>query len=116
MINCTETAIAELLRLKKNLDFDHEVAQRDRVYVRLKIEKGGCQDYVYQLNFDGEISEDDEKISPITDITIVIDRTSYQYLKDIKIDYTEDLMGGAFQFKNPNIKEHCTCGLSFKLD
>jgi Fe-S cluster assembly iron-binding protein IscA len=25
-------------------------------------------------------------------------------------------MGGAFQFKNPDISNHCTCGLSFVLD
>lgn len=109
MINCTQTAIEELKRLKNNSDLDTS-------YVRIKIEKGGCQDYVYQLSFDQEIQENDQKISPDSDVTIVIDRTSYQYLENVKIDYTEDLMGGAFQFKNPQIKEHCTCGLSFKLE
>lgn len=109
MINCSQTAIEELKRLKNNSDFETS-------YVRIKIVKGGCQDYVYQLSFDQEIQENDQKICPDSDITIVIDRTSYKYLENVKIDYTEDLMGGAFQFKNLDIKEHCTCGLSFKLN
>lgn len=109
MINCTQTAIEELKRLKNNSGLDTS-------YVRIKIKKGGCQDYVYQLSFDQEIEENDQKISPDSDVTIVIDRTSYKYLENLKIDYIEDLMGGAFQFKNPHIKEHCTCGLSFKLE
>ncbi|MGI0479437.1 HesB/IscA family protein [Geminocystis sp. CENA526] len=108
MINCTQTAIEEIKRLKNSSDSENS-------YVRIKIEKGGCKDYVYQLNFDQEIRENDEKISSDSDITIVIDRNSYQYLENLKIDYIEDLMGGAFQFKNIDIQEHCTCGLSFKL-
>lgn len=108
MINCTQTAIEEIKRLKNNSDLENS-------YVRIKIEKGGCKDYVYQLSFDQEIKENDEKISPDSEITMLIDRTNYEYLENLTIDYIEDLMGGAFQFKNIYIKEHCTCGLSFKL-
>ncbi|WP_017292730.1 HesB/IscA family protein [Geminocystis herdmanii] len=109
MINCTQTAIEELKRLKNNYDLDTS-------YVRIKIEKGGCKDYVYQLSFAQEIEENDHTISPDLDVTIVIDRTHYEYLENLTIDYIEDLMGGGFQFKNIDIKEHCTCGLSFKLE
>ncbi|BAQ66220.1 iron-sulfur cluster assembly accessory protein [Geminocystis sp. NIES-3709] len=129
MITCTETAIAEIKRLRcqrhsvrsqtvsltsKNTTED-SILDTSNSYIRIKIEKGGCADYVYQLTFDTKSQPEDHQLSPDSDVTIIVDRDSYQYLQNLKIDYTEDLMGGAFQFKNIDIRDHCTCGLSFAL-
>ena len=109
MINLTQTAIAEIRRLGSNL-------QLTNGYVRIQIKKGGCSDYVYELNLDSQPQGEDRQFSHDADTTIIVDSHSYQYLQNLTIDYTEDLMGGAFQFKNPDISNHCTCGLSFVLD
>ncbi len=109
MINLTETAIAEVKRLRSSLELTTS-------YVRIQITKGGCADYVYELNLDSQPQQEDRQFSHDSDTNIIVDPHSYQYLQNLRIDYTEDLMGGAFQFKNPDITNHCTCGLSFVLD
>jgi iron-sulfur cluster assembly protein len=108
MINLTETAIAEIKRLGANLDLSKD-------YVRIQIKKGGCADYVYELKLESQPQEEDHQLCQDSDIKIIVDSYSYQYLQNLTIDYTEDLMGGAFQYKNPNIFNHCTCGISFSL-
>ena len=34
-------------------------------------------------------------------------------LKDIEIDYSDDLLNGGFKIKNPNAERTCGCGTSF---
>ncbi|MBL1209582.1 iron-sulfur cluster assembly accessory protein [Geminocystis sp. GBBB08] len=109
MINLTENAIAEVKRLRASLEINNN-------YVRILLKKGGCADYVYDLNLESHPQEGDRQFSALLDIIILVDAHSYQYLQNLKIDYAEDLMGGAFQFKNPDISNHCTCGLSFALE
>lgn len=108
MINFSDTAIVELKRLREYLETENS-------YVRIKIAEGGCADYVYQLTFDNNPQKDDHQFKANDEIQVVIDDETYPYVKNLKIDYTEDLMGGAFQFKNIDIRDHCTCGLSFYL-
>lgn len=108
MINLTQNAIAEVKRLRSSLELSKD-------YVRIQIKKGGCADYVYELKLDSQPQEEDHQFSLDSEIKIIVDAYSYQYLQNLTIDYIEDLMGGAFQYKNPNIFNHCTCGLSFSL-
>ncbi|MGB3572179.1 MAG: hypothetical protein WBA01_09045, partial [Phormidesmis sp.] len=37
------------------------------------------------------------------------------YIKDLKIDFAEDLTGGAFRFDNPLATESCRCGHAFAV-
>jgi iron-sulfur cluster assembly accessory protein len=47
--------------------------------------------------------------------TVVIDPVSLQYLAGSKLDFTDDLIGAAFQVVNPNATASCGCGTSFAL-
>jgi iron-sulfur cluster assembly accessory protein len=108
MINLTSRAIAELERLKKQQESSDK-------YLQVKVSQGGCLDFVYQLNFADESHEEDIQINHDSGIVIITDEKSHQQLQNLTIDYLEDLMGGAFQFKNPDIPHHCNCGISFSL-
>ncbi|NCO75211.1 MAG: iron-sulfur cluster assembly accessory protein [Cyanobacteria bacterium] len=108
MINLTSMAIEEVKRLKSSFELENS-------NVRIEIKKGGCVEYIYQLNFNSSLQPEDYQFKINSAMTVIIDPQSYPYLKNLTIDYTEDLMGGAFQFKNPDIKNHCSCGLSFAL-
>ncbi|MBD0303495.1 MAG: iron-sulfur cluster assembly accessory protein, partial [Tolypothrix sp. T3-bin4] len=46
-------------------------------------------------------------------VQIVIDTNSYNQINGLTIDYSEDLMGGAFRFQNPQAVATCGCGNSF---
>jgi iron-sulfur cluster insertion protein len=45
----------------------------------------------------------------------VIDEASLGLLTGSEIDYVEDLIGAAFQVKNPNATSSCGCGTSFSV-
>ncbi len=107
MINLTPNAIAEVNRL-------HSSSDQPQDYFRIKVSNGGCAELMYCLSFDTQVDDGDRQFMiPDSDIILVTDNNSYQYLENLQIDFTEDLMGGAFQFKNPQAVSQCTCGLSF---
>ena len=108
MVNLTSRAIAELERLK------NQQGLSDR-YLRIRLSEGGCLQFFYQLDFAPESQEQDLQFTHDSGIIIITDQKSYEQVQNLTIDYLEDLMGGAFQFKNPDITHHCNCGISFSL-
>ena len=46
-------------------------------------------------------------------IKILIDAKSSLYLDGTTIDFKSAIMGGGFEFRNPNAKHSCGCGTSF---
>jgi len=109
MINISKRAIAELKRIQKN-------QYPDCNHIRVGINQGGCLNYAYNIEFAQEINEADLTFNHDSGMVIVANSEIYSRLQNLTIDYLEDLMGGAFQFKNPNIAHHCSCGLSFDLE
>ena len=84
--------------------------------MRVQISEGGCLEYYYHLDFASQVGQNDQEFIHDSGITIISDRQNYEQVKNLTIDYLEDMMGGAFQFKNPDLVHHCTCGLSFSLE
>ena len=109
MINLSPNAIQEVNRLQ----FSSEQSQP---YLRVKVSQGGCADFFYQLSFDHQVQDGDRQfVINNSDIIVIIDEQTYPYIENMMIDYTEDLMGGAFQYKNPRAIKQCTCGISFAV-
>jgi iron-sulfur cluster assembly accessory protein len=46
-------------------------------------------------------------------IKCVVDAKSMLYLYGLELDYSDQLIGGGFQFSNPNAEDSCGCGSSF---
>ncbi|MFM7614546.1 MAG: iron-sulfur cluster assembly accessory protein, partial [Synechococcales cyanobacterium] len=44
---------------------------------------------------------------------VVCDRKSILYLYGLVLDYSDAMIGGGFQFTNPNATQSCGCGKSF---
>jgi iron-sulfur cluster assembly protein len=44
---------------------------------------------------------------------LVCDAQSLLYLFGMKLDYSDALVNGGFQFQNPNAQDTCGCGKSF---
>lgn len=45
---------------------------------------------------------------------LVCDAKSLVYLFGMSLDYSDELIGGGFKFRNPNAERSCGCGKSFK--
>ena len=80
--------------------------------LRMSVEGGSCSGMTYQMDFDDQQSEFD-KVFESNGLKIVCDLKSWLYLKDIEVDYSDDLLNGGFQIKNPNADRTCGCGTSF---
>jgi iron-sulfur cluster assembly protein len=106
MIHLSSAAIQEIERLKAK--------QPTGVLFRLQIKSGGCADLFYDLAFDTKLQSQDQVLE-LHDIHVVIDSQSLNYINGLSIDYSEDLMGGAFRFHNPQAISTCSCGNSFSI-
>lgn len=104
-IHLTQTAAQEIRRLQAS-------RQKAGSYFRLGVQPGGCSGWYYTLDF-AETPSDRDRVCESQGISILVDEQSYPYLKDLAIDFSEDLMGGSFRFQNPNATATCGCALSF---
>lgn len=107
MIHFSSAALSEVHRLKAQ----HPNPQ---AVFRLRVQPGGCSDYYYFLQFD-EAPQPDDWVKSYLGIQVVIDPESLGYVEGLSLDYSEDLMGGAFRFDNPKAAQHCGCGNSFSI-
>jgi len=85
--------------------------------LRVYITGGGCSGFQYGFTFDESVNDDDymvkAKAENDTDVRLLIDAMSYQYLQGAEIDYSEGIHGAQFVIRNPNAQTTCGCGSSF---
>ena len=84
------------------------------VGVRLGVRTSGCSGLAYVLEFVDEL-EDDDEVFEDRGVKVVIDRKSLAYLDGTELDYGKEGLNEGFKFNNPNVKDECGCGESFKV-
>ena len=83
-------------------------------FLRLAVSGGGCSGFQYGLSFDDQRNPDDF-VFEHGGVAVVVDDVSLDLLNGAEVDFVEDLMGAAFQIKNPNAASSCGCGNSFSI-
>ena len=89
--------------------------------LRVGVRSGGCSGMSYTMDFvsSSEINNDDEMykyISPDgTEFTVISDPKSLLYIYGMQLDFSNELIGGGFNFTNPNATQTCGCGSSFAV-
>lgn len=106
-IQLTETALKHVLMLKQ------QQGNQD-LCLRVGVRQGGCSGMSYLMDFENinNINEHDE-VYDYEGFNIVCDRKSMLYLYGLVLDYSNAMIGGGFQFTNPNADQTCGCGKSF---
>lgn len=107
-IQLTETALKHVLMLREQQGID--------LCLRVGVRQGGCSGMSYMMDFENEskITEHDE-VFDYEEFKIVCDRKSILYLYGLVLDYSDAMIGGGFQFTNPNASQTCGCGTSFAV-
>ena len=108
MIDLSPSAIGEVKRLRSKQLFTEEG------FLRIDVCAGGCSGWSYQLKFTQSPGTEDQ-VFDCGEIQVVVDPQSLAYVNGLRLDYTEDLMGGGFRFHNPRATATCTCGHSFAI-
>jgi iron-sulfur cluster insertion protein len=81
---------------------------------RVAVSGGGCSGFQYGFSFDDTTNADD-LVFEQGGVTLLVDEVSMELLAGSEIDFVEDLMGAAFQVRNPHAKSSCGCGTSFAI-
>lgn len=105
-INFSPAAVSEIRRLSKCVN--------PNVVFRLQVQAGGCSGLFYYMTFEEAVKVGDQ-VYDCSGIRLVVDTQSSNYISGLRIDYSEDLMGGGFRFDNPNAIASCGCGNSFSV-
>jgi iron-sulfur cluster assembly protein len=110
-ISVSERAADRINEIRKEQDI------REDALLRVGVVSGGCSGLTYELDFDTELSKDDDKEKLFEDkgIRLVVDMRSFLYLSGTTLDFTEGLNGEGFHFHNPNASRTCSCGESFSI-
>lgn len=106
-LHLTEAALAEVKRLRHRRPEAH-------LYLRIGLTSAGCAGLSYTLALESHLGPADQ-VFRHADWELVIDRQHLPHLSGLRVDYSEDLLGGSFRFDNPNAQRHCNCGQSFAL-
>lgn len=108
MVTITEAASAQLREVINGQGkADHAL----RIFVRGM----SCSGPAYGMALDPNPREDD-LVTELGGIKLVVDPLSAQYLEGAEIDYVDGLMGRGFTIVNPNLQTGggcgggCTCG------
>jgi iron-sulfur cluster assembly accessory protein len=88
--------------------------EADGTMLRISVEGGGCSGFQYKYDL-VTTREDDDLVLERDGATVLIDSVSLEYMSGSEIDFVDDIMGQAFQIKNPLAAAGCGCGTSFSI-
>ncbi len=105
-VQMTEAAI-------KQVQFLREKQGKD-LCLRVGVRQGGCSGMSYVMDFaDPSTIREDDEVFDYEGFQVVCDPKSLLYIYGLVLDYTDALIGGGFQFTNPQATQTCGCGKSF---
>ena len=88
--------------------------------LRVGVRSGGCSGMSYTMDFVSfdDIQKDDEVYEYLvgsSSFKVICDPKSLLYIYGMQLDFSTDLIGGGFNFTNPNATQTCGCGSSFAV-
>jgi len=107
MISFTETASNKIQRLLK---------QRGGAGIRLGVKTTGCSGLAYVLEYIDTCTDDPTTINYAQpNFAVIVDKRHEVYLLGMTIDYVRQGLNEGFEFRNPNERDRCGCGESFRV-
>ena len=82
--------------------------------LRVGVKTTGCSGLAYVLEYVDEPKTGDECII-CEGCKIFVDPRSCPYIQGLEIDYVRNGLNEGFEFKNPNERDRCGCGESFRI-
>ena len=82
--------------------------------LRLGVRTTGCSGLAYQLEYVDEAAPEDQ-VFESKGIKIFVDPKSLTYIDGTELDFVREGLNEGFKFQNPNVKDECGCGESFRV-
>ncbi len=108
MITLTETAAT---KIKSQL-----IKRGKGVGIRIGVKTTGCSglayvlEYVDNYEYEAGVTNFSQK-----DFVVLVSHKHLPYLEGMIIDYVRNGLNEGFEFRNPNERDRCGCGESFRI-
>jgi iron-sulfur cluster assembly protein len=108
MITVTDIASKQIKKL---------LAKRGRgAGIRLGVKTTGCSGLAYTLEYvDSYTAEEGVTNFAQPDFVVLVDAKSLAYLQGLTVDWVRNGLNEGFEFRNPNERDKCGCGESFRV-
>jgi len=82
--------------------------------IRIGVKTTGCSGLAYVLEYVDNLSEGDDT-ELFDGFSVVINKKDQPYLNGMVMDYVRIGLNEGFDFTNPNERDRCGCGESFRV-
>jgi iron-sulfur cluster assembly protein len=82
--------------------------------IRIGVKTTGCSGLAYVLEYVDEPVAGDHCVE-CNGCKVFLDPKSCPYIQGMEIDYKRNGLNEGFEFNNPNEKDRCGCGESFRI-
>ncbi|MEH3086547.1 MAG: iron-sulfur cluster assembly protein IscA [Xylophilus ampelinus] len=84
------------------------------VGIRLGVRTTGCSGLAYQLEYVDDITAEDVVFED-HGVKVLVDPKSLAYIDGTQLDFVREGLNEGFRFNNPNERDRCGCGESFRI-
>jgi iron-sulfur cluster assembly protein len=107
MISFTDTARNKIQKL---------VTTKNYAGIRLGVKTTGCSGLAYVLEYVREYTDEQYVINYAQpEFVVLVNQKDNVYLQNMTVDYVRQGLNEGFEFKNPNERDRCGCGISFRV-
>ncbi len=82
--------------------------------LRLGVRTTGCSGLAYKLEY-VDAPNDEDSIFESQGVKVFVDPKSLPYIDGTELDFAREGLNEGFKFQNPNVKDECGCGESFRI-
>ena len=107
MISLTDAARTKIQKL---------VTAKGYAGIRLGVKTTGCSGLAYVLEYVKEYKDEQYVINYAQPgFVVLVNQKDDVYLKNMTVDYVRQGLNEGFEFSNPNERDRCGCGESFRV-
>ena len=82
--------------------------------IRVGIKTTGCSGLAYTIEY-ADVPQPDDLSFITHSVHVFVDPKSLAFLDGSEMDWVRNGLNEGFEFKNPNVKDECGCGESFRV-